>query len=182
MFTRVTYTMCLLRRFTGWFIHTHQTVILERQTCHTRFKVWSLTWGWFTHWNMNSSLHWGGFKENSLLKQIHCMQPLAQWSNSPIIMVALSPTDMFTYRHTNIHAHSHAQGKLTNWQDILPFTSPLWAAQWLQTPMCEACVSLSLISVSLSLTHFSTCSHRVALVTLYCSELRQRENGAGREG
>ena len=110
------------RVFCPWFMHTHQTVISERQTCHARFKVRSLTRGWFTRRNMNSSLHSGWFNEkNSLLKQIHCVQPPAQCPNSTLIMVALSPTRMFTYRPTNIHAHkcthalTHAQGRLTNW-------------------------------------------------------------------
>lgn len=140
--------------------YTHQTVILERQTCHTRFKVWSLTWGWLTHRNMNSSLHWGGFKENARLKQIHCMQPLAQCSNSTLITLALSPTDMFTYRHPNINARMHARkhpckhpctGKVHKLVRCSTLTSPLRAAQWLQTPMCEAC-SLWSLSAFFSLT------------------------------
>lgn len=86
--------------------YTHQTVISERQTCHTHAST-SDRW----HEDCLNTEIWiaafteGGFKENSLLKQIHCMQPLAQCSNSTLIMVALSPTDTFTYRRTNIHAH-----------------------------------------------------------------------------
>lgn len=60
-----------------------------------------------------------------------------------------------------------------------PLTSPLWAAQWLQTPMCEVCVSLSSpwsLSPFLSLT-----SQPVVIAWLYCCELRQKENRGGRD-
>lgn len=81
--------------------------------------------------------------------------------------------------HACTHANTHAQGKFTTGKMFYPH---LTFACSTVTPNSNVRGVLSLVSVSLFLTHFSTCSHRVALVTLYCSELRQRENEGGIEG
>lgn len=154
---------CLLLPFTEWFIHTLNCDLGKANLSHTLKDL--------HHWH-EDGLHTGIWiaafievdsKKNSLLKQIHCMQPLAQCSNSTLIKVALSLTDMFTYRHPNINAHMHSSAHGNSHKQVRCSTisSPLCAAQWLQTPTCEACVSLSSpwFLSPLSITHFSTCSH-----------------------
>lgn len=91
------------------------------------------------------------------------------------IVVTLSPTEMFTSSTQNIYAHkmltcTHScTGKAQRLIRYPLLTSPLWAAQWTKPNskvwgVCQ--FLLSLIPVSLFfLTHSSTCSHRVALVT-----------------
>lgn len=105
--------------------------------------------------------------KNSLLRQMHRMQSLDQCSNSTLIKVVLSTTDMFTYKHPSINAyiHSSAHGNSHKLARCSIISSPLCAAQCSKLPTCEACVSfsspwlLSPLSLSHLLTHFSTCSH-----------------------
>lgn len=93
----------------------------------------------------------------------------------------LSPTDMFTYRYTNIHSAFMQRESSETGKIVTPHLCGLQSDSKLQCVRCASIFPLLDLSLSFSLTHFSTYSHRVALVTLYCSELRQRENG-GREG
>lgn len=141
----VTFTVCLHS-----MIHAHTKLWSWKSKAvkHTS-KFWSLTQRWLTHSIMNSSLHSVDSKKNLTYNHAHT------WSRK--------------YRDVSAHAGKEEAEKRRG----VSLSSPFLAAQWLQTPECEVCGRLSSFfkSASLSLTHFSTCSYRVALVAL-CSGVR----------
>lgn len=95
---------------------------------------------------------------------------------------------ILTPKHKCMHAHTHAQGKTQKRKikDVFSPPSPhlcvLHSDSKLQCARRVPVPPLLSVCVSLFLTRSSTCSHRVALVTLCCRELSQTESEGGREG
>lgn len=88
-------------------------------------------------------------------KKTLCSNRSTAWSrvlSAPVQSQSFSPTDMFTYRHTNIHADKCTHS-FTNWQDILP--SPQLCGLHSDSKLqCVRCVSASpLLYLGLPFSH-----------------------------
>lgn len=122
--------------------------IVEKQTCQTHYKN-------ADHW------HKGGLYVKIWIAAFSRLDS----KKNLTYRCAFQPCRcIYVYAHTGIEKDEKIQ------ETFLPPLTFL-AAQWLQTPVSAACCRLSSLPVSLSLTHFSTCSYRVALVAL-CGGVR----------
>lgn len=121
---------------------THQTVILEKsKLSHTLQGLITDARMVYTHThtNMNSSLHWGGFKEISHLQQTRCMRPLARCSNSPFnhSRTLCLHIDTQIQMHACTHPCTGLNSKTENKRCFFP--PRLTSVRCTATPVCAGC-------------------------------------------